>query len=161
MTSNIRIIDNSDKIKSALDQAIDKGLEMIGLKAEGYAKRKCPVDTGLLRNSITHARAGSTIQGTYRASYGSNTYTNKQGKTVRRSATSKNAGSVGMGVISTTVGSKDEKAEYIGTNVEYAAYVELGTQRTKAQPYLKPAATEHMDEYKRMLDACIKEVLDD
>ena len=27
----------------------------------------------------------------------------------------------------------------IGTNVEYAAYVELGTRRMRAQPYLRPA----------------------
>lgn len=27
----------------------------------------------------------------------------------------------------------------VGTNVEYAAYVELGTSRAAAQPYLRPA----------------------
>jgi len=27
----------------------------------------------------------------------------------------------------------------VGTNVEYAAYVELGTRRASAQPYLRPA----------------------
>lgn len=27
----------------------------------------------------------------------------------------------------------------VGTNVEYAIYVELGTGRTRAQPYLRPA----------------------
>ena len=27
----------------------------------------------------------------------------------------------------------------VGSNVEYAAYVELGTRRTRAQPYLRPA----------------------
>jgi HK97 gp10 family phage protein len=29
---------------------------------------------------------------------------------------------------------------YVGSNVEYAIYVELGTWRTSAQPYLRPAA---------------------
>jgi HK97 gp10 family phage protein len=33
-------------------------LEEIGLVAEGAAKRLCPVDTGRLRNSITHALRG-------------------------------------------------------------------------------------------------------
>ena len=113
MANNIRINDHSPEVKAAIEKGIEKGLEMIGLKAEGYAKRKCPVDTGRLRNSITHNTRMS------------------------------------------------EKAEYIGTNVEYAAYVELGTQRTKAQPYLKPAATEHMDEYERILKACVKEAIDD
>lgn len=47
-------------------------------------------------------------------------------------------------------------AAYIGTNVEYAAYVEMGTSRAKAQPYLKPAATEHSDEYKRIAEHYLK-----
>lgn len=45
-----------------------------------------------------------------------------------------------------------EKAVYVGTNVEYAAYVELGTKRTKAQPYLKPAVENHLDEYRDMVN---------
>lgn len=64
---------------------------------------------------------------------------------------------------------------YIGTNAEYAAYVELGTGQyypggrdapwrykdakgkwhttsgAKPQPYLKPAATEHTETYKNIL----------
>lgn len=35
----------------------------------------------------------------------------------------------------------------IGTNVEYAAYVELGTSRSSAYPYLKPAVENHASEY--------------
>lgn len=30
--------------------------------------------------------------------------------------------------------------EVVGTNVEYAAFVELGTVHSRAQPYLRPAA---------------------
>lgn len=37
---------------------------------------------------------------------------------------------------------------YIGTNVEYAKPVEMGTSRQKPHPYLRPAATQHMDEYR-------------
>lgn len=44
-----------------------------------------------------------------------------------------------------------EKAVYIGTNVEYAPHVELGTSRQKAQPYLRPAATEHGSQYRQVL----------
>lgn len=50
----------------------------------------------------------------------------------------------------------DEKAVYIGTNVEYAAFVELGTSRMKARPYLKPAATEHTAEYKSLAEQALK-----
>lgn len=45
---------------------------------------------------------------------------------------------------------------YIGTNIEYAPYVELGTRRMKARPYLKPAATEHGDEYREIMKRYMK-----
>lgn len=45
---------------------------------------------------------------------------------------------------------------YIGTSVEYARYVELGTSRSPAYPYLKPAATQHGDEYKEIVKNYLK-----
>lgn len=47
--------DNSDEIIRAMQNAIPPLLEVCGLVAENYSKRLCPVDTGRLRNSITHA----------------------------------------------------------------------------------------------------------
>lgn len=43
-----------------------------------------------------------------------------------------------------------EKAAYIGTNVEYASYVEFGTYKMEAKPFLRPAATEHSSVYERI-----------
>ena len=40
-----------------------------------------------------------------------------------------------------------EPSVSIGTNVEYAAYVEYGTSKSKAKPYLRPAAQGHKQEY--------------
>lgn len=54
--------------------------------------------------------------------------------------------------ITSTVDS-GEKAAYIGSNVEYAPYVELGTSRMKAQPFLRPAAQDHGAEYQAILEA--------
>ena len=45
----------------------------------------------------------------------------------------------------------NEKAVYIGSNVEYAAYVELGTSRMRARPYLRPAVANYTDEYKNLI----------
>ena len=100
--------DNTDEVISAKDAAVMRALEAIGLQAEGYAKLKAPVDTGRLRNSITHSLA------------------------------------------------PEEEAVYIGTNVEYAPYVEYGTRRTKAQPFLKPAVQNHAEEYKRIAERFLK-----
>lgn len=49
--------DNTDEVLSALEEAKKRGLEAIGLNAEGHAKKITPVDTGRLqlRNSISHA----------------------------------------------------------------------------------------------------------
>lgn len=51
---------------------------------------------------------------------------------------------------------KSEMAVYIGSNVEYAPYVELGTRKMSARPFLKPAATEHSDEYKNLIEESLK-----
>lgn len=40
---------------------------------------------------------------------------------------------------------------YVGTNVKYAVYVELGTSRARAYPFLKPAVENHMDEYRAIV----------
>ena len=100
--------DNTDEVLSALEKAKKRGLEAIGLTAEGHAKKITPVDTGRLqlRNSISHAT--------------------------------------------------DDEAAYIGTNVEYAPYVELGSPTIKAHHMLQKAATEHTDEYKQIMEDAMK-----
>ena len=51
---DIKFTDNSKEVLEAMQQAAVRALEKCGLTAEGYAKKLCPVDTGNLRNSITH-----------------------------------------------------------------------------------------------------------
>lgn len=120
--------DNTEEFLKALSLAIDRALERIGLEAEGNAADLAPVDTGNLRNSITH-----------KVDTGGN-------------------------------------AVYIGTNVEYAPYVELGTgihaetggrptpwvyqdshgdshhtRGQEPQPFLRPALTKHKGTYRNIL----------
>ena len=45
----------------------------------------------------------------------------------------------------------EDKAVYIGTDVEYAPDVEFGNIHQKAQPYLRPSATEHPNTYKQII----------
>lgn len=128
----MKFTDNSAKFLAELERAKAKALETIGQKAEGYAKKLCPVGTpestgiagylgGTLRNSITHrVENGDTMA--------------------------------------------------LGSNVEYAPYVELGTgphfqpppewekfttkrgsgvgkAYVKPRPYIRPAIEEHRSEY--------------
>lgn len=129
----MKITDNSDEILSRMDSAIEVALEKIGLAAEGYAKRLCRVVTGRLRNSITHATATYLGVGTYEDNEG-NVFDD-----------------------ATADGTPEKNTVYIGTNVEYAPYVELGTSRTSARPYLKPAVVDHAARYKKIFEDSMKD----
>lgn len=105
--ATIEIKSHKKEVLDALNDKIAVALETIGLRAERHAKEYCPVDTGRLRNSISHAI--------------------------------------------------DDDSAYIGTNVEYAPYVELGTNKQRAEPYLKPAVQNHVDEYRRIVEGILRE----
>ena len=49
-------------VESDVTKAIHRALEICGGKAETYAKKLCPVDTGNLRNNITHQRQGDDTE---------------------------------------------------------------------------------------------------
>ena len=98
--------DNTDEVIAALKNAKKRGLEAIGLTAEGYAKKDTPVDTGRLRNSIAHA--------------------------------------------------VEDDAAFIGTNVEYAVFVEAGARGRQGVHMLQRAASEHTDEYKKLMEDSMK-----
>lgn len=156
----VEFSDHSKEVLDAMNGALLRALEKCGITAEKYAKKLCPVNKrengGTLRDSITHKVVAN------------------------------------------------ELAAYIGTNEEYAAYVELGTgiyypnggrqgwwvyvkdgesssgkskgktytkQQAalimhslrekgleaymtcgqKPQPYLKPAVTEHKEQYRNII----------
>ena len=126
--------DYSKEVLDAMHYAVLRALERIGEQAEGYAKDLCPVDTGQLRNSITHAVEDG------------------------------------------------EQAAYIGSNMEYAPYVELGTgiyteggggrpnpwvyqdakgnwhwtRGNPAQPFLAPAVKDHAKTYSNIIEDELK-----
>ena len=54
VTRLVVVEDNTDEVIARLDIAIARGLEAVGIEAESNAAAICPVDTGRLRNSITH-----------------------------------------------------------------------------------------------------------
>ena len=45
---------NGEEIGEMFEQACERALTRIGLQGESFAKGKCPVDTGNLRNSISN-----------------------------------------------------------------------------------------------------------
>ena len=54
MQGLVEVQDHTDEVIEALGTALARGLEAVGIEAESDAAAICPVDTGRLRNSITH-----------------------------------------------------------------------------------------------------------
>lgn len=50
--------DNTEIVLNGIKDAIEKSLETSGILVSNAAKKECPVDTGRLRNSITHQKSG-------------------------------------------------------------------------------------------------------
>ena len=137
--------DNTDEVLSKMEKAIERGLEAIGMTAEGHAKKvltkavytgdKDYPLTGRLRNSITYAVSGkkAAIQ-SYSGDHG------EEG-----------------GTYEGTAPDDKEKAVYLGTNVVYAAGIETGSHRKAGGVhFLQDAATGHTDEYKRLMEDSMK-----
>lgn len=137
---DITLTDNTGKILQNFDKGMEAGLEAIGLQAERYAKENCPVDTGRLRNSITHTtakNAGQEYSYTYRADKGTGSDTE-----AHRSGAGKNE-------------------VYVGTNVEYALAQETNDyyRHTVGRAhFLRDAAADHGDTYKKILENQLKSV---
>jgi len=120
--SKVDIESRADDVMRYIYQQGEKAMLAVAMQAESYAKDLCPVDTGTLRNSITHGVI------------------------------------VGNGEVSAVV----------GTNTEYAPFVELGhsqqpgryvpaiKKRLKAsfvagKPFIRPSIENHVDEYTEMI----------
>lgn len=116
------------EIEEAEAEALAIAMEMIGLQMEGYAKEACPVDTGRLRNSITYATSESHSSGSEPAE--PDDYAQH--------------------------GTVEERSVVVGTNVEYAQYIEMGTSRIAKRAFLMPAAANHNTEYKAMIQYCLQ-----
>lgn len=149
--ADFKVESNKEELLALLDQIASWVLVEWGLTAERYAKEKCPVDTGRLRNSITWALGG---KGAAISEYkGSDTHGNNP-STTKRGIAGKPAPGPHTGHYSGTApeDSKGKRSVYVGTNVKYAQYVELGTSRNGGpRPFLKPAITEHIKEYMDIL----------
>lgn len=161
--SNVQFqfIDNSGSVLQALDGNIDRTLEMLGLQAAGYAilnleNEPRRVDTGLLRNSIAYAIAGQAPEVVKEGQ--------KSGQEYQSNSKDKNKKPIPIttgkyeGVMAK---SENEHSVYVGSNVEYAEYVEYGVtfasgKVMEANHFLKKAVNDHKDEYKRMIEQGLK-----
>jgi HK97 gp10 family phage protein len=114
-------VDNTDKCLEELQEAVARALERCGMQAESTAKGLCPVDTGNLRNSITHQVDGDTVQIGTAVEYG--VYVEC------------GTGKYAAGGRQTPWTYKDDSGQWHMTNGQ------------RAQPFLKPAVADHASDY--------------
>lgn len=148
--ANFKVDSNKEELLALLDQIAEGVLTEWGLTVERYAKGSCPVDTGRLRNSITWALGG---KGAAITEYRGSSVHGHNASTARWGIAGKPAPPPHEGRYSGTAPNDTERKRsvYVGTNVKYAQYVELGTSKMSPRPYLKPAVTNHISEYMDIL----------
>lgn len=138
--SDIVVYDNHVKVSRAVKGAMKQAATMIGGSISGHASEGAPIDTGLLRNSITYALGGDppAIQ----------QYTDDEG--------------IQTGYYDGTATADDEHeiTVYVGSNVEYAPYQELGAPSINlpARAYLRPAFESNEREIMQIIQMCFRSI---
>lgn len=128
----IDITDNSGLVREEFQAAVLRALEKCGLTAEGYAKLLCPVDTGNLRNSITH----QVDEGEPAVYIGS---------------ASEYAAYVELGTGKYYPGGRPTPWVYQDEHGNWHM-----TYGQRAQPYLKPAVADHAGQYHAIIEEELK-----
>lgn len=139
--SKVVIISHAAKAEKELDKKARIALKKVGMTAETYAKELAPVDTGLLANSITFAIGGLPANAP--------NYTNNSG------------GSEGKYEQAAPMDGAGELTLYVGTNVYYAVYQELGHMTVNGKfvephAFLTPAMQGHVAEYMDIIEKELK-----
>lgn len=123
----IHLTDNSKMVLEEFQTACIRALERCGSQAEGYAKDLAPVDTGNLRNSISH----KVDDGEPAVYIGSNT---------------SYAPYVELATGIYAEGGRPTPWVYQDENGNWH-----WTRGNKAQPFLKPAVADHAKEYRSII----------
>lgn len=141
-TFDFQMESHKDEVEDELEKFINRVLTKWGMRAESLAKRLAPVDTGLMRNSITWAIEGREAN--------IHEYTDND-----RKKRGKYEGQA------PNESKEHPRSVYIGTNVEYAKYQELGSYKHKVgqSPFLKPAIDNNREEFKQIYEEELKTLL--
>lgn len=141
--------DNTEEIKQAVQDAVLVALDAAGLQGATLARRELQnnpprIDTGLLRNSVTHAVSGKPAAiSTYRAD------TPKKGR--------QDSGSYS----GSAPAAADPQKPFvlIGTNVEYAGYVHEGTSNMAPNRFIKNALETNQAELEKIIRTVLRKLM--
>ena len=143
---DFEIKDYTKEILALEEKAVKKALTTIGitLRDDTSQAQEMPTDTGLLKNSIAFALSGESFQ--------PSSYSGRQ-----KEEGVENSGSY-SGI---TIGEKDERAVYVGTNVKYAPYIHYGHIYLNghppypAHPFLKNTIERDRDKIKKAFEEAL------
>lgn len=139
--------DNTEKVKRQVAERALTALDAAGLQSSSLAKmelQKSPmrVDTGLLRNSITHAVSGKPAAiGSYSAD------TPKKGR--------ENSGSYAGSAPAPST--PQQPFVLVGTNVEYALYVHEGTRNMAPNRFIANALRNNTGELEKIIKTVLSQ----
>ena len=139
--------DNTEKVKRQVAERALTALDAAGLQSSSLAKmelQKSPmrVDTGLLRNSITHAVSGKPAAiGSYSAD------TPKKGR--------ENSGSYAGSAPAPST--PQQPFVLVGTNVEYALYVHEGTRNMAQNRFIANALRNNTGELEKIIKTVLSQ----
>ena len=127
--SSIQVISYVRQVKRATDSAMKRAAHMIGGTIESHAKEYCPAIGG------EEPRIG-----TYRSNN-----RDKTGKEIEPKE--------GVYAEKADQDEDNQVSVYVGTNVQYAPYQELGAPNINlpARPYLRPAFENHRQEIEQII----------
>ena len=130
--------DNRKAILEALKEQTHNALLDVGMIASGdvaeFMQGEGIVDTGLLRNSITFAMDGEPANiSSYSASKGD-----------------------GKGSYSGSAPKTEQPTVYIGTNVEYAKWVQYGTSKMTKRDFMFAPLRANLGEYRKIIEKYLK-----
>ena len=138
--SEVVIESHVNEIVVELNNRIPVIMKAVGLEAEGNAISEITemgaVDTGRLRNSITFATA------------------DEQGKPNMQPTKSEEGKAEPADY--EMHATPEEGAVYVGTNVEYAPYIEKGRKGMKGRPFLQNAVANYQERYKEIMNDGLK-----
>lgn len=136
---DVTVKSNRKTYEQALDEVALRVLTMWGMEAESAAKQLAPVDTGLLRNSITWAIAGKGAnQSQYKADRGDGS-----GSYSGQSPADKG----------------EPRHVHIGSNVEYAMSQETGNFKDGPHAFLRPAIDNNRQHFQDILQGELEKAL--
>ena len=139
--ADVSFTSHKKECNEAVQAAVLKALRLVGGQAERYAKETISdmgaVDTGFLRNSITFAIDGESAEiGSYQDDAGT-----KTGEYSGTAPAEKD---------------RNNRAVFIGTNVYYAPYIEYGTWKMAARPFLSQSIESHISDFQSLFAEAFK-----